>query len=346
MHQQEIQKQITHLLEKGLIRPSLSPFGAPVLLVQKKDKSYRMCIDYRALNKVSVKNRYPIPRVDDLLDKLKGASVFSKIDLKSGYHQIRMHPNDIFKTAFRTQFGHYEFVVLPFGLTNAPTTFSHMMNKIFLNHQDYVIVFFDDLLIFSKSHEEHEQHLQSVFDLLRHHELYANPDKSLLFQTEIEYLGHIVSSQGIRPDPKKVNTIQTWPKPQSVHEVRSFLGLSGFYRKFVKNFSRIALPLTLLTRKHTTFHWGESEQRAFDTLKHLLTHAPVLQLPDFAQPFFVVVTDASGSSIGAVLMQNDHPLAFESRKLKPTKTNYSVYDKELLAVVHALDIWKHYLMGS
>ena len=275
MHQQEIQKQIAHLLEKGLIRPSSSPFGAPVLLVQKKDRSYRMCIDYRALNKVTVKNRYPIPCVDDLLDKLKGASVFNKIDLNSGCHQIRMHPNDIFKTAFCTQFGHYEFNVLPFGLTNAPATFSRMMNKIFLNHQDYVIVFFDDLLIFSKSHEEHEQHLQSVFDLLRDHELYDNPDKSLFFQSEIEYLGHIVSSQGIRPDPKKVNTIQNWPKPQSVYEVRSFLGLSGFYRKFVKNFSRIALPLTLLTCKRTTFS-------AFDTLKHLLMHAPVLQLPDFA----------------------------------------------------------------
>ena len=346
LHQQEIQKQITHLLDKGLIRPSSSPFGAPVLLVQKKDKSFRMCIDYRALNKVTVKNRYPIPRVDDLLDKLKGASVFSKIDLKSGYHQIRMHPNDIFKTAFRTQSGHYEFVVLPFGLTNAPATFSRMMNQIFLNHQDFVIVFFDDILIFSRSHEQHKQHLHTIFELLREHDLYANPDKSQFFQTQIEYLGHIVSSDGIRPDPRKIETIQKWPTPKNVHEVRSFLGLAGFYQKFAKNFSRIALPLTVLTRKRTTFKWSELQQRAFDTLKNILTHAPILQIADFAQPFFLVVTDASGSGIGAVLMQNDHPIAFESRKLKPSETNYSVYDKELLAVVHALDIWKHYLMGS
>lgn len=346
LHQQEIQKQITYLLDKGLIRPSSSPFGAPVLLVQKKDKSFHMCIDYRALNKVTVKNRYPIPRIDDLLDRLKGASVFSKIDLKSGYHQIRMHSNDIFKTAFRTQPGHYEFVVLPFGLTNAPATFSRMMNKIFLNHQDFVIVFFDDILIFSRSQDEHKQHLHTVFELLRDNDLYANPKKSQFFQSQMEYLGHIVSSEGIRSDPKKIETIQKWPTPKNVHEVRSFLGLSSFYRKYVKNYSRIALPLTILTRKRTSFCWSESQQRAFDTLKNILTHAPVLQLPDFAQPFFIVVTDASGSGIGAVLMQNDHPIAFESRKLKPSETNYSVYDKELLAVVHALDIWKHYLMGS
>ena len=203
-HQKEIQCQITELLDKGLIRPSSSPFGAPLLLVEKKNKTYRMCIDYRALNKVTVKNRYPIPCVNDLLDKLKGSSVFSKIDLKSGYHQIRMDTGDIFKTAFRTQSGHYEFIVMPFGLTNAPATFARMMNKIFLDYQQFVIVFFDDILVFSKSDHAHKEHLKVIFDLLRKHDLYANPKKSSFFQTEIEYLGHIVSADGISVDPKKV----------------------------------------------------------------------------------------------------------------------------------------------
>lgn len=257
-----------------------------------------------------------------------------------------METGDVFKTAFCTQSGHYEFVVMPFGLTNAPATFARMMNKIFLDYQNFVVVFFDDIMIFSKSEHEHKEHLKVVFDLLRENHLYANPEKSAFFQTEIEYLGHIVSADGISVDPKKVQTINDWPIPKTVHEVRSFLGLSGFYRKFVKNFSCIALPLTLLTRKKVTFRWGTSQQKAFDLLKYLLTHAPVLQLPDFNQPFFLVVTDASGSGIGDVLMQNDHPLAYESRKLKPSEQNYSTYDKELLAVVHALDIWKHYLMGS
>ena len=334
------------MLDKGLIRPSSSPFGAPILLVQKKNKTFRMCVDYRALNKLTVKNRYPIPRADDLLDKLKGGKIFSKIDLKSGYHQVRMHPNDIFKTAFRTQFGHYEYLLMPFGLTNAPATFARMMNRIFLNHQDFVIVFFDDILVFSHSEREHEKHLRSVFKLLKENKLYANLDKSSFFQEEIEYLGHIVSNDGIKVDPRKIIAIRDWPTPKIVHDVRSFLGLSGFYRKFVRNFSLIALPMTVLLRKKTKFHWGESQQQSFERLKNLLTHAPILQLPDFSTPFFLVVTDASGSGIGAVLMQEDHPIAFESRKLKPSELNYSTYDKELLAVVHALRIWKHYLMGS
>ena len=212
-----------------------------------------MCIDYRALNKVTVKNRYPIPRIDDLLDKLKGASVFSKIDLKSRIPPSLHGLRDIFKTAFRTQSGHYEFVVMPFGLTNAPATFARMMNKIFLDNQHFVVVFFDDIMVFSKSEQEHKEHLNVVFDLLRAHDLYANLEKSSFFQSKIEYLGHIVSTDGISVDPKKVKTIKDWPIPKNVHEVRSFLGLSGFYRKFVKNFSRIALPLTLLTQKRITF---------------------------------------------------------------------------------------------
>ena len=202
-----------------MIRPSSSPFGAPVLLVKKKNDTYRMCIDYRALNKITIRNRFPIPRVDDLLDKLAGASVFSKIDLKSGYHQVRMLESDVHKTAFRTQFGHYEFLVMPFGLTNAPATFSCMMNRIFLKHQDCVVVFFDDILVFSKSEEEHYKHLELVFQKLKENELYINPEKSTFFQNEIEYLGHIVCSDGIKVDPKKIKCIQERRVPQSVHDV-------------------------------------------------------------------------------------------------------------------------------
>ena len=202
-----------------MIRPSSSPFGAPVLLVKKKNGTYRMCIEYRALNKITIKNRFPIPRVDDLFDKLAGASVFSKIDLKSGYHQVCMLESDVYKTAFRTQFGHYEFLVMPFGLTNAPATFSHMMNRIFLKHQDCVVVFFDDILVFSKSEEEHYKHLELVFQKLKENELYINLEKSIFFQNEIEYLGHIVCSDGIKVDPKKIKCIQEWHVPQSMHDV-------------------------------------------------------------------------------------------------------------------------------
>ena len=207
IEQKEIQNQVEELLNRDLIRPSSSPFGALVLLVKKKNGTYRMCIDYRALNKITIRNRFPIPRVDDLLDKLAGASVFSKIDLKSGYHQVRMLDSDVHKTAFCTQFGHYEFLVMPFGLTNAPATFSHMMNCIFLKHQDCVVVFFDDILVFSKSEEEHYKHLELVFQKLKENELYINLEKSTLFQNEIEYLGHIVCSDGIKVDPKKIKCI-------------------------------------------------------------------------------------------------------------------------------------------
>lgn len=254
IEQEEIQQQLEELLKRGLIKPSSSPFGAPVLLVKKKNGTYRMCVDYRALNKITIKNRFPIPRVDDLLDKLSGASVFSKIDLKSGYHQVRMLESDVHKTAFRTQFGHYEFLVMPFGLTNAPATFSRMMNRIFLKHQNCVVVFFDDILIFSKSEEEHYAHLDLVFKLLHENQLYLNPEKSSFFKTEIEYLGHIVSGDGIRVDPKKIKCINEWPRPQSIHEIRSFLGLCSYYRKFIRNFSYIALPLTNLLKKSTSFN--------------------------------------------------------------------------------------------
>jgi hypothetical protein len=235
----ELKKQLEELLEQGFIRPSVSPYGAPILFVRKKDGSLRMCVDYRALNKITIKNKYPLPRIDELLDRLHGAKFFSKLDLMSGYHQVRIKDQDVFKTAFRTRYGHYEFRVLPFGLTNAPATFMRLMNDIFRPLLDkYVIIYLDDILIYSKTKEEHESHLKTVLDILRRHQLYAKLSKCDLFKTSVEFLGHVLSSDGIRPDPRKVDAVSSWPKPTSITELRSFLGLANFYRKFMKDYAK------------------------------------------------------------------------------------------------------------
>jgi len=236
----EVKKQLAELQELGFIRPSKSPYGAPILFVKKKDGTLRMCIDYRALNKITIKNKYPLPRIDELLDRLHGATVFSKIDLRSGYHQVRIHPSDIDKTAFNTRYGHYEYLVLPFGLTNAPATFMHLMNSVFADYLDeFVIVFLDDVLVFSRTTEEHKRHVRLVLQRLREHRLYANIKKCEFFQPKISFLGHVVSCDGIGMDPDKVQAIQQWPPLRTVGDVRSFLGLAGYYRKFVYRFSHI-----------------------------------------------------------------------------------------------------------
>ena len=343
--QEEIMKQVNELMEKGLIRPSTSPYCSPVLLVQKKDGTFRMCIDYRSLNKITIKNRFPIPRIDDILDKLQGASIFSRIDLKSGYHQIRIAPEDVHKTAFRTTFGLYEFLVMPFGLTNAPATFNRMMDRIFSPHRKFTGVFFDDILIFSHSEEEHREHLEKVFSELRKHKLQINAKKSEFFLREIHYLGHIVSHNQVRMDPAKVQAIQEWPTPTSVHDVRSFLGLCSYYRRFIRGFAHVASPLHDLTRKKVTFQWGRKQKAAFELLKYLLSHGLILIVPDLSKPF-EVHCDASGDCVGAVLNQEGHAVAYESRRLKNAELHASIYEKELLAVVHALSIWKHYLLGA
>ena len=232
--QEEIMAQVNELVEKGMVRNSSSPFCSPVLLVQKKDGSYRMCVDYRALNKNTIKNRFPVPRIEDLFDKLQGSSYFSRIDLKSGYHQIRIVPEDIHKTAFRTTFGLYEFLVMPFGLTNALATFNRMMDRIFRKHRAYTGVFFDDIIIYSKSLEEHKCHLKAVFQELRDNKLYVNGKKSEFFLQEICYLGHIISKDGIRMDPEKLKIIEEWPQPRNLHEVRSFIGMCSYYRRFIE----------------------------------------------------------------------------------------------------------------
>jgi len=348
---QELKKQLDHLLETGKISPSTSPYGAPVLFVKKKDGSLRMCIDYRALNSQTIQNRYAIPRIDELLDRLYNAKIFSKLDLTSGYHQIRIHSADRPKTAFRTRYGHYEWNVMPFGLTNAPATFQTLMNEIYRDLLDEcVIVYLDDILVYSQTPEEHERHLRMVMDRLKENELYAKWSKCDFFVTEIEYLGHIVGPDGIKPNLKLVQAIQEFPQPKSLKELQSFLGLANFYRKFIKNFSEIAAPLTDGTKNASQTRpiiWNEAMSFAFDALKNALVSAPCLALPD-PDGEFEVITDASedAKAVGAVLMQSGHPIAFESAKLNPHQLNYSVHDKEMFAIIHALRKWRAFLLGK
>ncbi|KAA0066469.1 pol protein [Cucumis melo var. makuwa] len=342
----ELKVQLQELLDKGFIRPSVSPWGAPVLFVKKKDGSMRLCIDYRELNKATVKNRYPLPRIDDLFDQLQGATVFSKIDLRSGYHQLRIRDGDIPKTAFRSRYGHYEFVVVSFGLTNAPAVFMDLMNRVFKDFLDsFVIVFIDDILIYSKTEAEHEEHLHQVLETLQANKLYAKFSKCEFWLRKVTFLGHVVSSEGVSVDPAKIEAVTNWPRPSTVSEIRSFLGLAGYYRRFVEDFSRIASPLTQLTRKRTPFVWSPACERSFQELKQKLVTAPVLTVPD-GSGNFVIYSDASKKGLGCVLMQQGKVVAYASRQLKIHEQNYPTHDLELAAVVFALKIWRHYLYGE
>ncbi|KAD7479605.1 hypothetical protein E3N88_02741 [Mikania micrantha] len=343
---QELMTQLQDLLDKGFIRPSVSPWGAPVLFVKKKDGSFRMCIDYRELNKVTIKNKYPLPRIDDLFDQLQGASWFSKIDLRSGYHQLKVKEEDVPKTAFRTRYGHYEFVVMPFGLTNAPAAFMDLMNRVCRPMLDKsVIVFIDDILIFSRTEKDHSQHLREMLMTLRRERLYAKFSKCAFWLREVQFLGHVVNSSGISVDPSKIETVIKWSPPKTPTEIRSFLGLAGYYRRFIQDFSKIASPLTKLTRKDVKYCWGPEQDNAFQFLKEKLTNAPVLALPEGNEDL-VVYSDASSMGLGCVLMQRGKVLAYASRQLKPHETTYPTHDLELAAVVFALKIWRHYLYGS
>jgi len=320
--------------------------GKKGTLREKKDGSFRLCIDYRGLNRVTVKNKYLLPRIDELLDQLKGAKWFSKLDLASRYHQIPIDPRDVRKTAFRTHYGHNEFVVMPFGLTNAPAALMKMMNGVFREFLDeFVIIFIDDILVYSKDEGTHQNHLRAVLERLRGHKLFAKLSKCSFWQRRVGFLGHIVSDQGVSVDPEKVKSIKEWPRIKSATEIRSFLGLAGYYQRFVKGFASMAQPLTRLTGKDTKLQWSDECEKSFADLKLMLTSALVLTLPEADEPY-IVYTDASITGLGCVLMQKGSVIAYASRQLRKHGGNYPTHDLEMFAVMFALKIWRSYLYSA
>jgi hypothetical protein len=304
-------------------------------LVKKQDGTWRFCVDYRALNAATVKDKFPTPVIEELLDELHGAKFFTKLDLRSGYHQVRVHPEDVAKTAFRTHHGHFEFLVMPFGLSNAPSTFQALMNfvlKPFLRR--CVLVFFDDILVYSSSWTEHLQQLRAVLQVLREHQLHIKRSKCSFATTAVQYLGHVISEEGVAMDNSKVSAVQSWPQPRSARGLRGFLGLAGYYRRFIQDFGTIAAPLTQLLRKEA-FQWSDAATTAFEALQKALSAAHVLHLPDFNKDF-IVDCDASGSGFGAVLHQGAGPIAFFSRPFAARYLKVAAYEHELIGLVQAV----------
>jgi transposase InsO family protein len=338
-------------IAKGFIVPSKSSCGAPILFVKKKDGSLRLCVDYRGLNKITLKNRYPLPLFDELVSHMQGSQVFTKIDLKGAYNLVRIKPGDEWKSAFRTRYGLFEYRVMPFGLANAPATFQHLMNDVFRDILDvYVTVYLDDILIFSKNVKEHEQHVKEVLRRLQENKLYGSLKKCEFEKDKVEFLGYLISKDGLEMDSAKVEAVRNWPVPKNVNDIQVFLGFANFYRRFIPHFSNVALPMTRMTRKDTPFLWDDTAESAFNKLKLLFTKSPILHHAK-SELQFIMECDASDSALGAILSQKNvdgsiNPIAYHSRKFTKEEVNYEIHDKELLAIVDGFKEWRHYLAGA
>lgn len=342
--QKELKRQLADLLKKGLIRHSTSPYGAPVFFVKKKGGALRMVCDYRGLNKMTRKDSNPLPLLEETLDQLAEAKIFSKFDLVGAYHQLRIREEDIHKSAIRTRFGTFEWRVVCFGLTNAPAAFTRLASDIFKElNGDCLAFYLDDVIIYSRTLEEHKKHLRSFLNLLRKHKLLAKGSKCEVGQEEVYFLGQYVSAGKIRMDDTLVQAVKDWPTPKSVKDIQKFLGLSGYYRKFIRHYADIARPISDLVRKHR-FKWNEEQRIAFEELKKALVTAPVLAIPKIGSPF-TVTTDASKFAVGATLEQEGHPVAFLSHRLTEAENNWHTGDQELLAFLIALQKWDVYLRG-
>lgn len=360
-----LKEYLDKMLERGWIRPSQSSAGAPVLFVKKPDGSLRLCVDYRGLNAITHKNRYPLPRIDELMDRFVHARYFTKLDLRDAYHRIRIKKGDEWKTAFRTRYGHFEYLVMPFGLTNAPATFQAYINTAMRGIlDDYCVVYLDDILIYSETAEEHERHVKEVLERLRRHSLYAKLSKCEFHQPEVKFLGFIVGRGGLRIDPDRSRTVSGWPEPRSFHEVQVFVGFVNYFRRFIYQFSKVTQPLTDLLkgmkngRKSGPFHMTTEAKEAFKELKARFTEPPVLHHFNPGEPI-LLITDASGFAVAGILAQVKRvetakgkvkkqwaPIAFHSRKLNIHELRYEVHDQELLAIVECFKEWRHYLQGS
>lgn len=347
-----VKDYLEEMLGKGFIRPSSSPFGAPVVFAKKKDGSLRICVDYRELNKITRKNRYPLPLINDLVDQLRSAKIFTKLDLRAGYNNIRIAEGQEWITAFRTRYGAFEYMVMPFGLANAPATFQHFMNDIFRDMTDiFVVIYLDDILIFSENEKMHPTHVRMVLERLRKHNLHAKPEKCDFHCTSVEYLGLIISPDGISMDPKKVKVILAWPPPENVKQLQSFLGFANFYRRFIDNYSGIVKPFTRLLKKDQEWAWTSECTEVFRLLKEAFTTAPILRHFDPALPI-ILECDASDFAIAGIISQVNpetqeiRPVAFHARTMGPAELNYDIYDKELLAIVETFQHWRAYLEGA
>jgi hypothetical protein len=346
-----LKQYIDESLTKGHIRMSKASCGAPVLFVKKKDGSLRLCVDYRSLNAITVKDKYPLPLIDNLIERLSQAKVFTALDLRGAYNLVRVREGDEWKTSFRTRYGQFEYLVMPFGLTNAPAVFQRLMNDVFRELlDDFVVIYLDDLLIFSRSHEEHVKHVRKVLQILLNNDLYCKFSKCEFHRDSVAFLGYVVSSAGLSMNMQKVACILAWDPPKTRTALQSFLGFANYYRRFIAGYSKMVKPLTSLTKRDSVYKWTEEAQAAFENVKQSFTSAPLLRHADMTKPF-VLETDASQFAMGGVLSQRDEsgkllPVAFYSSQLKGSELNWPIHDKELYAIVSAFRVWRHYLKGT